>query len=158
MKNDNINAMDAKSDNVLFSVSNCKGELPTNVLSFLHFKCAGTYCFLVLTSLIIAADRHTDGASKGKVYDLTSLLCINPSGVLGGRSEISNACNAYDKISWRMPKFLLDELHHPVARDILEKEKGNKRCMSIGSILSRTDLIMPLWISYKLYPIYDGSF
>ena len=27
--------------------------------------------------------------------------------------------------------------------------------MSIGSMLSRTDLIMPLRISYNLYPIYD---
>ncbi len=36
VKDNNINAMDAKSDNVLFSVSNCEGELPKNVLSFLH--------------------------------------------------------------------------------------------------------------------------
>ena len=36
VKDNNINAMDAKSDNVLFSVSNCEGELPDNVLSFLH--------------------------------------------------------------------------------------------------------------------------
>ena len=105
-------------------------------------------------SIVNAADWHTDGASKDKVYDVVSLLCIHPSGV-GGRSKISNACNAYDEISRRMPKFLLNELHRPVARDILENGKGNKRRLSISSMLSRTDSIMPLRISYNSYPIYD---
>ena len=49
----NIDAMDGKNDNVLFSVSNCE------------------------------ASWHTDGASKDKVYDCVGLLCINPSRVGG---------------------------------------------------------------------------
>ena len=102
---------------------------------------------------ILAANWHTDGASKDKVYDAVSLLCIHPSSI-GGKSKVSNACNAYDELS-HMPKFLLNELRRPCPRDILENGKGNKRRMSIGSQLSRAESVLSLRISYNSYPIFD---
>lgn len=118
-----LDAMDDKNDNVLFSVSNCE------------------------------ANWHTDGASKDKVYDAVSLLCIHPSDI-GGRSKVSNACNAYDAVS-HMPKFILNELHRPVSRDILENGKGNAQHLSMSDQLSRADSIMSLRMSYNSYPIFD---
>jgi len=123
VKNNHIDAMDKKIDNVLFSVSDCK------------------------------ANWHTDGASKDRVYDAVSLMCIHPS-IVGGKSKVSNACNAYDLIS-HMPRFLMNELHRPVPRDILENGKGNKKCLSMSDQLSRADSIMSLRISYNSYPIFD---
>jgi len=98
------------------------------------------------------ANWHTDGASKDRVYDAVALLCIHPSSS-GGKSKISNACNAYDAMS-SMPKFLMNELLRPVARDILENGSGNKRRLSARSQLSRADSIMSLRISYNSYPIF----
>mmetsp|Transcript_52 Transcript_52/g.67 ORF Transcript_52/g.67 Transcript_52/m.67 type:complete len:1119 (+) Transcript_52:229-3585(+) len=122
VKNNNIDAMDGKNDNVLFSVSDCE------------------------------ASWHTDGASKDKVYDCVGLLCINPSSV-GGKSKISNACNAFDKVENALPKFLMHELTRPVPRDILENGKGRGND-NFGTQLSRTESIMHLRISYNSYPIY----
>jgi alpha-ketoglutarate-dependent taurine dioxygenase len=118
-----IDAM-GKTDNVLFSVSNCK------------------------------ADWHTDGASKDKVYDAVALLCIHPS-CEDGKSKVSNACNAHDSLSLSIPQFMMNELHRPVCRDILENGKGNRRRLSMRSKLSRADSVMSLRISYNSYPIFD---
>lgn len=59
----NIDAMSKLNDNVLFSVSDTE------------------------------AGWHTDGASKDRVYDVVSLLCISPS-TTGGKFRISNACES----------------------------------------------------------------
>ena len=59
----NIDAMSKSNDNVLFSVSDTE------------------------------AGWHTDGASKDRVYDVVSLLCISPS-TTGGKFRISNACES----------------------------------------------------------------
>ncbi|KAK1737226.1 methyltransferase domain-containing protein [Skeletonema marinoi] len=122
VKNNHINAMDGKNDNVLFSVSDCE------------------------------ASWHTDGASKDKVYDCVGLLCINPSRV-GGKSKITNSCNAFDQIKNILPKFIMHELTRPIPRDILENGKGRGND-NIGTQLSRADSIMHLRISYNSYPIY----
>ena len=53
VKSANIDAMDKKKDNVLFSVSD-------------------TEC-----------DWHTDGASKDRVYDVVGLMCISPAAIGG---------------------------------------------------------------------------
>ena len=122
VKNNHIDAMDGKNDNVLFSVSDCE------------------------------ASWHTDGASKDKVYDCVGLLCINPSSI-GGKSKISNACNAFDKVENTLPKFMMHELTRPLPRDILENGKGNGND-NFGTQLSRTESVMHLRISYNSYPIY----
>lgn len=122
VKNNYINAMDDKNDNVLFSVSDCE------------------------------ASWHTDGASKDKVYDCVGLLCINPSSV-GGKSKITNACNAFDSVEHILPKFMMHELTRPIPRDILENGKGRGND-NVGTQLSRTKSIMRLRISYNSYPIY----
>ena len=54
-----------------------------------------------------------------------------------------------------MPGFLMNELHRPVSRDILENGKGNKTVLDMKSQLSRAASIMSLRISYNSYPIYD---
>ena len=118
----NIDAMDGKNDNVLFSVSNCE------------------------------ASWHTDGASKDKVYDCVGLLCINPSRV-GGKSKVSNACNSFDSIESVFPKFMMHELTRPIPRDVLENGKGRGKD-NVGTMLSRTESILHLRISYNSYPIY----
>lgn len=122
VKNNHIDAMDGKNDNVLFSVSDCE------------------------------ADWHTDGASKDKVYDCVGLLCINPS-YLGGKTKISNACNAFDKVKNILPKFMMHELTRPIPRDILENGRGRGN-ENVGTQLSRAKSIMNLRISYNSYPIY----
>ena len=68
---------------------------------------------------------------------------------------VSNACNAYDEISSKAPKFILNELLCPVTRDVLENGKGNKRRLSMKSQLSRAASIISLRMSYNSYPIYD---
>jgi SAM-dependent methyltransferase len=122
VKNNHIDAMDGKNDNVLFSVSDCE------------------------------ASWHTDGASKDKVYDCVGLLCINPSAI-GGKSKITNACNAFDKVKNILPKFMMHELMRPIARDILENGSGRGN-ENVGTLLSRAERIMHLRISYNSYPIY----
>ncbi len=64
MTSANINAMSKSNDNVLFSVSDTE------------------------------AGWHTDGASKDRVYDVVSLLCISPAAE-GGKFRISNACELH---------------------------------------------------------------
>jgi hypothetical protein len=58
-----MDAMSKSNDNVLFSVSDTE------------------------------AGWHTDGASKDRVYDVVSLLCISPASE-GGKFRISNACES----------------------------------------------------------------
>ncbi len=82
-----------------------------------------------------------------------SLLCLHPSAV-GGKSKVSNACNAFDSIS-RMPNFLMNELLRPVSRDILEKGKGNQRRLSMSSQMSRAAPVLSLRIGYNSYPIFE---
>mmetsp|Transcript_16790 Transcript_16790/g.26202 ORF Transcript_16790/g.26202 Transcript_16790/m.26202 type:complete len:492 (+) Transcript_16790:2-1477(+) len=64
VKSANIDATSKKADNVLFSVSDSE------------------------------AGWHTDGASKDRVYDVVSLLCISPAAE-GGKFRISNACKSF---------------------------------------------------------------
>lgn len=153
VKDNNLNAMDSKNDNVLFSVSNCEGDSHALFLSLrvvLRLFASHTLCSF---SFADPADWHTDGASKDKMYDVVSLMCIRPS-ELGGKSKISNACNAYDILSYRMPKFLMNELLRPIPRDILENGKGNEKELNMRFQMSRADSIMPLRICYNSYPIF----
>ena len=60
----------------------------------------------------------------------------------------------YDELKRKLPNFLMNELHRPVSRDILENGKGNKK-VDLKSQLSRADSIMSLRISYNSYPIFD---
>lgn len=103
------------------------------------------------------ANWHTDGASRDRVYDAVGLLCIHQSRT-GGKSKISNACDAYDAMLGT-PKFIMHELLRPICRDILEnatsdKAKGSLR-MSMRSQLGREESLMSLRISYNSYPIYE---
>ena len=82
-----------------------------------------------------------------------SLLCLRPSSI-GGKSRVSNACNAYDSIS-HMPKFFMNELHRPLCRDILESGKGNKTRPSMMDVMTRVASIMSLRVCYNSYPIFD---
>ena len=89
------------------------------------------------------------------MYEAVALLCIVPSSE-GGKSKIANACNAYDDMNSRMPKFLMNELHRPVCRDIIEKGKGlGLGRLSMRTQMCRSDSIMSLRISYNSYPIFD---
>ena len=85
----NIDAMSKKADNVLFSVSDSEGELIKNYYPAFYEHAPETNFFLLITSLV--AGWHTDGASKDRVYDVVSLLCISPA-AKGGEFRVSNAC------------------------------------------------------------------
>eukprot|EP00985_Skeletonema_marinoi_P001851 scaffold751_cov101-Skeletonema_marinoi.AAC.2 len=122
VKSANMDAMSKSNDNVLFSVSDTE------------------------------AGWHTDGASKDRVYDVVSLLCISPASE-GGKFRISNACDVYDELNRALPKFLLYELTRPIPRDILENG-GGKGTDGAATALSRSAAILAMRIKYNSYPIY----
>ena len=96
---------------------------------------------------------HTDGASIDRVYDIVGLMCIFPASE-GGEFSVSNACNAYEELSKKMPNFINYELQRPVPRDILENGKG-KGVHDIASALSRSRDVLAMRIRYNSYPIYN---
>jgi len=138
-----IGAVDGSARGKLFDVKN------TNI------NAMGSKDNVLFSVSDCEANWHTDGASKDKVYDCVGLLCINQASV-GGKSKLSNACNAYDKMQSFLPKLMLHELTRPVPRDILENGRGRGN-ENVGTELSRTESILQLRISYNSYPIYDVS-
>lgn len=95
---------------------------------------------------------HTDGASKDRFYDAVALMCISPASE-GGAFHITNACNAYDAVEMRLPKFLMYELTRPLPRDVLENGKG-KGTLGLYDELSRSKEVLAMRIRYNSYPIY----
>lgn len=95
---------------------------------------------------------HTDGASKDRFYDAVALMCISPASE-GGTFHITNACNAYDALEMRLPKFLMYELTRPLPRDVLENGKG-KGTACLYDDLSRAKEVLAMRIRYNSYPIY----
>ena len=119
----NLDATSKKSDNVLFSVSDSE------------------------------AGWHTDGASKDRVYDVVSLLCVSPASLSGGKFRISNACDVYDDLNKTLPKFMMYELLRAIPRDILENGKGKGTIGAYGQ-MSRSSALLAMRIRYNSYPIY----
>jgi len=124
VKSANLDATSKKSDNVLFSVSYSEAGL------------------------------HTDGASKDRVYDVVSLLCISPASLSGGKFRISNACDVYDDLNKTLPKFMMYELLRNLPRDILENGKGKGTIGTYGQ-MSRSSALLAMRIRYNSYPIYE---
>jgi hypothetical protein len=103
------------------------------------------------------AGWHTDGASIDRVYDVVSLLCISPA-AKGGKLRISNACDVYDRLNGKTPKFLMYELTRSIPRDVLENGNG-KGTLGVSSTLSRSSALLSMRIKYNSYPIFvvNGS-
>ncbi len=109
-------------DNVLFSVSNTE------------------------------AGWHTDGASRDRTYDGTSLLCISRA-TQGGELKVANIVNAWETLKLKLPKFLLFELLRPLPRDLLENGSGQGTAGDAMLALSRSKLFLPMRIKGNAYPI-----
>jgi len=117
------------------------------------------------------AGWHTDGASRDREYDATSLLCLNPA-ARGGEFKIASATNALENLKTKLPKFILYELFRPVPRDILEDGKGtgllSSSSPSFGgktsdlsytpedllNVITRNNLLLPYRIKRNAFPIY----
>jgi len=101
------------------------------------------------------AGWHTDGASRDRVYDVVSLLSIVQA-TSGGEFKISNACNAFEQLKLKLPKFMMFELLRPVVRDVLENG-GGQGAVGLAK-LSRSKQLLAKRIKHNRYPIFvDGG-
>lgn len=95
---------------------------------------------------------HTDGASKLKVYDVISLMCIHKS-LSGGNLQVTNAVHAYHTLKRTLPKFLLYELVRPLVRDILENSEFKNPNHRSTQFL-RSPAVLCERIRQNTYPIF----